>query len=95
MEGSRREEIYNVCCYPGLGRDLMTVSAGYSDLVSPLHPRWQRNNSAPRFIGARFSCSCDSTAVVIEYCRQRSLHFSVYAGIKRPLFEVADNSSPL
>jgi hypothetical protein len=47
----------------------------------------------PAITGARFSCSCDSTAVVIEYCRQRSLHFSVYAGIKRPLFEVADNSS--
>lgn len=31
--------------------------------------------------------------VVIEYCRQRSLHFSAYAGIKRPSFEVADNSS--
>jgi len=31
--------------------------------------------------------------VVIEYSRQRSLHFSAHAGIKRPSFEVADNSS--
>ncbi len=30
---------------------------------------------------------------MIEYCPQRSLHFSAYAGIKRPSFEVADNSS--